>query len=91
MLTSYGGYITYQHSFLDNLRGNLSYSQYVIDTPAFLNGTALKGGQYVAGNLIWTPVRDVDLGIEIQWAERENVNRQKGDALRLQTSAIFRF
>ena len=91
LLTSYGGYITYQHSFLDNLRGNLSYSQYVIDTPAFLNGTALKGGQYVAGNLIWTPVRDVDLGIEIQWAERENVNRQKGDALRLQTSAIFRF
>lgn len=90
-ITSYGGFFTYQHNWNENLRSNLVFSGLRVDTPAYLNANAYRGAYYAAGNLIWTPVKDLDLGVELQWGQRENRDGRTGDALRFQTSAKFSF
>lgn len=90
-LTSYGGYFTYQHNWDEHFRTNLVFSGLRVDTPAYLNPNAYRGAFYAAGNLIWTPVKDLDLGVELQWGQRENADGRIGDALRFQTSAKFSF
>ena len=42
-------------------------------------------------SLIWSPVKQVDLGIEFLWGQRRNRNDQSGHALRLQFSAQYKF
>jgi len=91
VLTSYGGYFTYRHYWADAWRSNLTFSAVQVETPSYLNANAYRGAYYVAGNLIWTPVTDVDLGVELQWGQRENRDGRTGDALRVQTSAKFSF
>ena len=48
---------------------------------------ALDRTLYAAGNLIWSPVKQIDLGIESLWGQCRNRNDQSGHALRLQFSA----
>jgi len=43
------------------------------------------------GNLIWSPVAFVDLGIEYAWGHRVTVANFKGDAYSLQGSMRVRF
>ncbi len=49
----------------------------------------VRGTTYLAANLIWEPVDRVNVGIEYLYGVRENVDREKGDAHRLQSAFIF--
>lgn len=91
LLTAYGGYVGYQHWWLDNLRSNVLFSASRVEAPAFLPTNAYAGAFYASANLIWTPVPDFDLGVEIQWGQRENRDGRTGEATRIQSSAIARF
>ncbi len=52
-----------------------------IQSPASLKATI-----YTNGNLIYSPVKPIDIGIEYIWGQRENKNGQTGHASRLMFS-----
>jgi hypothetical protein len=53
---------------------------------------AFKTGHYVVGNILYTPVRNVMFGGEIQWGRRENFSDGfHSDGLKLQFSFKYNF
>lgn len=81
-----------QHYWADNLRSTVVGSYVDISRPSFFNGpNAISETLYVTGNLIWSPVSNVDLGVELQYGEVQRESGARGDATRIQSSAIFRF
>ena len=45
----------------------------------------------VAGNLFWSPVKNVDLGIELRHGQRELVSGASGQLNRLEFAAKYNF
>jgi hypothetical protein len=62
-----------------------------INNQAVEPGSALGRTLYLAGNLIWSPVKQMDIGGEILWGQRKNKNNSKGAATRIQFSAKYKF
>lgn len=89
-LTEYGYDIAYQHYWREDLRSNVAYRWAQLDNSATQAGDALRSVQYLAANLIWRPVPQVDFGVEYLFGQRENKNGQSADANRLQFSFIWR-
>lgn len=80
-----------QHFWADNWRSTLAYGFLTVDNADGAAGTSLETSQYVAVNLIWSPVPSVDLGIEYLWGYLEVENGSSGTANRVQASATWRF
>jgi hypothetical protein len=67
------------------------YSMVDIDNSNGQDGTAFMKGQYALANLLFYPVKNVMMGGEIQWGDRENKNGYTSDDLRFQFSAKYNF
>ncbi len=67
------------------------YSMVDIDNSNGQGPTAFKTGSYALANLLYYPVKNVMMGGEIQWGERENINGFTSDDLRFQFSAKYNF
>lgn len=96
---TWGGFAWYLHNWTDELRTNLVYGiqrNHLSDAVPFT--TALTDRtETVHANLIWSPVKSVNIGIEAMWAERD-VHRnpftglqQSGNDTRVQLSAQYLF
>jgi len=70
---------------------SVGYSMLDIDNTDLQGGTAFKKGQYGLANLLFSPVKDVMMGGEVQWGDRENKNGFTSDDLRFQFSAKYNF
>ena len=64
------------HWWTKELTTAIGYSRVDIDDSDLQLATAFRTGQYALVNVIWTPVANVNVGGELQWARRENF---KGD------------
>ena len=89
-LTEYGYDVAYQHYWRDDLRSNIAYRWGQLDNSPTQPGDALRSVQYLAVNLIWRPIPQLDIGAEYLFGQRENKDRIFADANRLQFSAIWR-
>jgi len=92
----WGGFLAYRHYWIDNLRSNLIYSYGAADNDLAVLGTtaynaANKEFQSIHANLIWSPVPQVDLGIEYLHGEREIESGADGELNRIQFSATYNF
>ena len=56
-----------------------------------LPGLANRAAYSFAGNLFWSPVKQLDLGIEYRHAQREVVSGLKGQMDRVEMAAKFTF
>jgi hypothetical protein len=86
------GWIWYQHWWTENLRSTLEAS--AIWSSINTNITPGQGNKLLStthGNLIWSPVAFVDLGVEYAWGHRVTTNNFKGDAYSIQGSMRVRF
>jgi hypothetical protein len=90
-LATISGYVSYRHWWSEVLRTNVVYSALDVDNEAAQTNTDLKSAQYGAVNLIWTPYKNLDLGIEALYGTRENLDAQDGSATRLQLSGKYAF
>lgn len=90
-LNTISGYVSYQHWWNKVLRTNVAYSRLDVDNVAAQTDTDLKSAQYGVVNLIWTPYKKLDLGIEALYGTRENRDTQEGSATRLQMSGKYAF
>jgi hypothetical protein len=97
-LPAYAGFLAYQHWWLSpesrwlrNLRSTFVLSLVDIDNYDFQPGSAYKRTIRNSYNLIWSPINEIDLGIEFIWGQRFNKNDNKAGASQLQFVATFRF
>jgi len=57
-----------------------------VDNLNIQSSDSLKASIYTNGNLIYSPVKPLDVGIEYIWGQRKNKNGQTGHANRLMFS-----
>ena len=75
----------------EKLSSSFGYSMLDIDNTDLQAGNAFKKGQYALGNVMFYPVKNVMLGPEIQWGDRENKGGFTSDDMRVQFSAKYNF
>ena len=60
------------HTWNSRWSSTAGYSSVSIDNSDLQLPAAFRKGQYASANLIWTPVTNVMMGGEFQWAHRQN-------------------
>jgi hypothetical protein len=99
---AFGFYAGYTHWWTNELRSTLmaGYSHVGMNSSAISSALAQnaldKRHIGTTGNIIWSPVPQVDLGLEFSWIQRETQlatagNNNKGALERLETMAVFKF
>jgi hypothetical protein len=81
----------YDITWNERWTSTVGYSMLDIDNSNGQAGTAFMRGQYALANLMFYPVKNVMMGGELQWGDRENVNGYTSDDLRFQFSAKYNF
>jgi hypothetical protein len=90
-LKSYGGFGAYQHWWTDRWRSTGVFGYVRVDNRRIQPGTSFKSSYYALANLIYSPFRHYDIGLEYSWGQRENKNSQTGHANRLMLSAKWHY
>ena len=98
---AYGLNLSYTHFWTATLRStvNAGYSHLNVDSGILgaVAGAVDKRHIGATGNLFWSPVPQVDLGIEYEWAQRTTHtallggNSNKGEMNRVEAEAAFKF
>jgi len=86
-----GATVSYQHFWSDQLRSSVALGSMYINNPAFAPGTTNKRFSSAHLNLIWSPIKNTDLGVEYMYGRRETENGLTGSVNRLQASAQYSF
>ena len=100
-VTGIGGVVWLQYRWTPQLRTNILYSRTYMNTVNAAPGGKAALGAANAGrnqdlwqayvNLIWSPVRDVDIGIEYSYGFRGAINSANGKIHRIQGSMKVKF
>lgn len=77
---TFGGYVWGQYRWTDTIRSTVMYSYFRANVNAALNGInanalavqTMESAQQVFVNLIWSPVPQVNIGIEYSWLQQNN-------------------
>jgi hypothetical protein len=85
-LKQFGGWASYQHWWTDKLRSTVVGSYQRMDNLNIQSSDSFKSSIYTNGNLIYSPLKNYDIGIEYIWGQRKNKNGQTGRANRLMCS-----
>jgi len=75
----------------NTLLANLNSSYYAIDPSQYKEGYDMKSGVSGHVNLIWSPIKSLNTGVEYMIAQRTNVNDTQGTGRRLQLMIKFIF
>ncbi len=91
-IATYSGFIAFRHFWTDKLRSTLSGSYFKADNPVTLTtGLVTDQSWNVFGNLIYSPVPPLDIGIEYMFADRELEDGASGNLQKVQVSAKYKF
>lgn len=85
------GFAAYKHYWSDQLRSTFIYSAQEVDNPAFAGASANRSAQSLHLNLVYSPVRGLDLGAEIMTGERELESGASGELTRFHAFAKYGF
>jgi hypothetical protein len=80
-----------QHFWTHKFRSNLTYGHVSADNPASVPSDALESTTYASANFVWNPFKQLTLGVEYLWGQRENVDGASGNSNRLLFSSRFDF
>lgn len=81
----------YRHFWSANLRSTIALSALRSNNPAATAGSVNKAAQSAHVNVIWSPLAQVNLGVEYIHAMREIESGETGRLNRIQTSAQYVF
>ena len=90
-INSFQGFGAYQHWWSDSLRSSAVFGLVDVSNKSAQTEDSLDRTLYTAGNLVWSPLKQVDLGMEYLWGERKNKSGDSGNASRVQATAKFKF
>jgi hypothetical protein len=90
-LAAFAAVVGWNHHLTERLQSNLVCGFARISNSAGQASDAFHRSEYFSGNLIWTPLPRLDLGLEALWGSRQDKNGAHGEAVRLQFSTTYRF
>ena len=90
-LSVFSGYLAYQHWWQESLRSTLTISWVDVENLDFQDDSAYARTDRAIINLLWSPVTRVDVGGELLWGRRENLDGANGTARQIQLGAKYRF
>jgi len=90
-INSFQGFGAFQHWWTDSLRSNTVFGGVNVDNKSGQTDDSLDRTLYAAGNLVWSPLKQVDMGVEYLWGERRNKNDKSATASRVQATTKFKF
>lgn len=91
-IATYSGFLAYRHMWTDTVRSTLSGSYFKADNPVTLTtGSVTDESWNIFGNIIYSPVPPLDLGIEYMYANRELENGAADNLQKIQVSAKYKF
>jgi hypothetical protein len=86
-----GVLVYYDRYWNDKWSSSIGYSLTSQDNSGGQLANAYKQGQYVSANLLYYPARNVMVGGELLWGERENLDGATGNDSRFQFSTKYNF
>jgi hypothetical protein len=90
-VNTFAGVIAYQHWWALKWASTASYSIVTVDNDSSAPGSEYHSGQYGVVNLRYYPADRVMLGGEVLYGIREDNDGSRGDDVRLQFSAQYKF
>lgn len=81
----------YDHWWNDKWSSSLGYSFTDVDNTPGQTPDTFKRGQYASTNLLYYPARNILVGAELLWGEREDFNGATGDDTRIQVTFKYNF
>jgi hypothetical protein len=90
-LDVYGGFVAYQHWWMDNLRSNVIGGYVNVTNQPMQESEALNETVYVVVNTIYSPFNRFDIGLEYYYGQRINKNDNAGHANRLMLVVKYTF
>ena len=90
-IDSFQGFGAFQHWWTSSLRSSAVFGWVDVDNKDEQSDDSLSRTLYGAGNLVWSPLKQVDMGFEYLWGKRENKNNDDGTAKRIQATSKFKF
>ena len=91
-IATYSGFAAYRHFWTPTLRSTLAGSYFKADNPVRLTtGLVTDESWNALGNLIWSPVAPLDVGIEYLYAERTLEDGRNGSQQKVQVSTRYNF
>ncbi len=84
-------YFGYQHWWNDFLRSTLTYGTVWVDNLDIQSGDAYHHTRRGTINLLWSPIRRLELGAEFLYGQRINKSGERGTAKQIQLGTTFRF
>jgi hypothetical protein len=80
---------SYEHWFTEQWLSNLTYSQVLTGQDGGQPGNTYQGAKYLTVGLWFIPVRNMSIGLEFVWGERENLDGQSANANRI--NGLFQY
>jgi hypothetical protein len=97
-LPVFAGYVSFQHWWRDNplglfkaVRSTFIYGYVQVDDLDFLPDDFYRSTERASANWLWSPISQIDLGLEYLWGRRKNKDGELGAARQFQFVATFRF
>ncbi|TDI29721.1 MAG: hypothetical protein E2P03_09815 [Acidobacteria bacterium] len=90
-LQALGMYVAYNHWWSDRFRSTFVYSKVYVDNLDIQQNDAYKTTDRFTGNLLFSPILRVDLGLELLWGRKETKDGQSGKATQIQFGWIYRY
>lgn len=91
-ITTYSGFAAYRHFWAADLRSTVAGSYFKADNPVTLTGNLVTDESWNAlANIIWSPVKPLDVGIEYMYAERTLEDGRSGNLQKVQVSTKYSF
>jgi len=82
---------SYEHWFNEKWLANLTYSEVHTGHAADQPTDTYDGAKYLAASLWWIPFRNMSIGIEYDWGQRENLDGEWGRANRFNGLVQYNF
>jgi DcaP outer membrane protein len=86
-----GWSVSYEHWFTEKWLTNLTYSAVQVGSNGGQSGTTYVGAKYLATSVWYIPIRNMSIGVEYLWGDRENLDEQRGSANRFNALMQYNF
>jgi hypothetical protein len=81
----------YDHYWNEKWSSSIGYSYTEVDNTNFQDGSAFHKAQYASANLLTYPGKNLMIGAELLWGDREINSGASDDAIRIQFTAKYNF
>ena len=89
---TYSGFAAYRHIWSEKLRSSVAGSYFKADNPVVLTTGAVTDESWnVLANIIYSPSRPIDIGLEYMYARRTLEDGQSGNLQKIQVSTKYSF